>query len=145
MIKSYNLYGCKNIIEIKFLDAVGTNVRIGSRFNNIIDIRACRNDDVNLDYATDKVFKDFWVLFYQSIKARFSYDGLSKGRILEPMIRNPNGQLSSHGWDEILQSKLAFLEKLEKFFSKCLFRPKYIFDRTIGDHVRDVKFRLFKE
>merc|ERR1712130_688228 len=79
----------KYVDSIDVLDAVGTNVRIGSRFNNIIDIRACRNDDVNLEYATDK--------------ARFSYDGLSKGRILEPMIRSPSGQLSSHGWDEILQ------------------------------------------
>ena len=81
------------IINLSFhnSDAVGTNIRIGSRFNSIIDIRACRNDDVNLEYATDK--------------ARFSYDGLSKGRILEPMIRSPSGALSSHGWDEILQSK----------------------------------------
>ena len=45
----------KILLKSNFLDAVGTNVRIGSRFNNIIDIRACRNDDVNLDYATDKV------------------------------------------------------------------------------------------
>lgn len=79
----------KYIDSIDVLDAVGANIRIGARFNNIIDIRACRNHDVNKDYATDK--------------ARFSYDGLSKGRILEPMIRNPSGALTTHGWDEILQ------------------------------------------
>ena len=70
---------------------MGTNIRIGARFNNIIDIRACPNQDVNKDFATDK--------------ARFSYDGLSKARIVEPMVRNPSGALSTHGWDEILQSK----------------------------------------
>ena len=36
------------------LDTLGTNIRIGSRFNNIVDIRACDNDDVNKEYATDK-------------------------------------------------------------------------------------------
>lgn len=61
---------------------------------------------MNLDYATDK--------------ARFSYDGLSKGRILEPMIRNPNGQLSSHGWDEILQS-----EEISVFISRFTLNVQY--------------------
>lgn len=79
----------KYVDSIDVLDAVGTNIRIGARFNNIIDIRACQNQDVNKDFATDK--------------ARFSYDGLSKARIVEPMIRNPSGALSTHGWDEILQ------------------------------------------
>ncbi|CBY08468.1 unnamed protein product [Oikopleura dioica] len=79
----------KYVDSIDVLDAVGTNIRIGSRFNNIIDIRACPNQDVNKDFATDK--------------ARFSYDGLSKARIVEPMVRNPSGALTTHGWDEILQ------------------------------------------
>ncbi|CAG5099662.1 Oidioi.mRNA.OKI2018_I69.XSR.g16623.t1.cds [Oikopleura dioica] len=83
----------KYVDSIDVLDAVGTNIRIGARFNNIIDIRACPNQDVNKDFATDK--------------ARFSYDGLSKARITEPMIRNPSGALSTHGWDEILQTALA--------------------------------------
>lgn len=75
-----------------FSDAVGTNIRIGARFNNIVDIRACENEDVNKEYATDK--------------ARFCYDGLNKKRITEPMIRDPSGNLVPYGWDEVLQSKI---------------------------------------
>jgi len=79
------------LIELKafFQDAVGTNIRIGARFNNIVDIRACDNEDVNKEYATDK--------------ARFCYDGLNKKRITEPMVRDPSGNLVPYGWDEVLQ------------------------------------------
>ena len=54
-----------------------------------MDIRACENEDVNREFASDK--------------ARFSYDGLSKKRITEPMIRDPSGNLVPQGWDEVLQ------------------------------------------
>ena len=57
-----------------------------------MDIRACENEDVNKEYATDK--------------ARFCYDGLNKKRITEPMIRDPSGNLVPYGWDEVLQSKI---------------------------------------
>ena len=42
---------------------------------------------------------------YATDKARFCYDGLSKKRITEPMIRDPSGNLVPYGWDEVLQSK----------------------------------------
>ena len=77
-----------------FSDTIGTNIRIGARFNNIVDIRACDNDDVNKEYASDK--------------ARFSYDGLSKKRLSEPMVRDASGNLVPYGWDEVLQSKFEF-------------------------------------
>ena len=44
---------------------------------------------MNKEYATDK--------------ARFSYDGLSRKRLSEPMVRDPSGNLVPYGWDEVLQ------------------------------------------
>ena len=72
-----------------------------------MDIRACENEDVNKEYATDK--------------ARFCYDGLNKKRITEPMIRDPSGNLVPYGWDEVLQSKIlnsvktAVISKIFRF------------------------------
>ena len=45
---------------------------------------------------------------YASDKARFSYDGLSKKRLSEPMVRDASGNLVPYGWDEVLQSKFDF-------------------------------------
>lgn len=88
------------------LDTLGTNIRIGSRFNNIVDIRACDNEDVNKEFASDK--------------ARFSYDGLTKKRLSEPMVRDASGNLVPYGWDEVLQSK--FISKGDSLFCFSLWR-----------------------
>ena len=88
-VSSYNFLN----FHADFSDTIGTNIRIGARFNNIVDIRACDNDDVNKEYASDK--------------ARFSYDGLSKKRLSEPMVRDASGNLVPYGWDEVLQSNFS--------------------------------------
>jgi NADH-quinone oxidoreductase subunit G len=77
-------------------DAVGTNIRIDSRGNEVMRVLPRLNEDVNEEWMADK--------------SRYAIDGLKRARLDRPYIRDEvSGELRVASWDDAL-SKAA--EKL---------------------------------
>ena len=70
---------------IDVLDAVGSNIRVDSRGNEVMRVLPRLNEDVNEEWISDK--------------ARFAYDGLKCQRLDRPYVRE-NGRLRETSWDE---------------------------------------------
>jgi NADH-quinone oxidoreductase chain G len=77
----------KSTESIDLSDAVGSNIRIDSRGSEIMRILPKLNEDVNEEWISDKT--------------RFSYDGLKRQRLTEPMIK-------INGKHEVVSWKKAF-------------------------------------
>ncbi|BBM98584.1 NADH dehydrogenase (ubiquinone) Fe-S protein 1 [Marchantia polymorpha subsp. ruderalis] len=80
----------KSTESIDVSDAVGANIRIDSRGPEVMRILPRLNEEVNEEWISDK--------------ARFSYDGLKRQRLNEPMIRNSEGQLEPVSWAKALKT-----------------------------------------
>ena len=97
----------KRTDSIDIFDAIGSNIRIDSRAQEILRVTPRANDLINEEWITDKV--------------RFNYDGYYQQRIDQPYIRK-NGKLEPVSWSDALKS---LKQKLKQ--SKPL--------SIIGDHV----------
>jgi NADH-quinone oxidoreductase subunit G len=77
-------------------DALGSNIRIDSRGNEVLRILPRLNENINEEWINDRT--------------RFSYDGLNNNRIDRPYIRNSSsGKLEECSWDNafhVLSEKL---------------------------------------
>ena len=58
------------------MDAVGSNIVVGTRTNEVLRITPRLNEDVNEEWLDDK--------------ARFAYDGLKRQRLVCPFVRQVN-------------------------------------------------------
>ncbi|MCB1782921.1 MAG: NADH-quinone oxidoreductase subunit G, partial [Alphaproteobacteria bacterium] len=68
-------------------DAVGSNIRVDARGREVMRILPRLHEDVNEEWIGDR--------------SRFSYDGLAKGRLDRPWIRDEkSGKLRAASWDE---------------------------------------------
>lgn len=68
-------------------DAVGSNIRVDARGREVMRILPRLHEDVNEEWISDRT--------------RFAYDGLNKGRLDRPYIRDENsGKLKEASWDE---------------------------------------------
>ncbi|KAF7257048.1 hypothetical protein EG68_04606, partial [Paragonimus skrjabini miyazakii] len=85
----------RRIESIDVMDAIGTNIVISMRTNEVLRIIPRLNEDVNEEWLADK--------------GRFSYDGLSRQRLVVPMIRQTHGKLEDCTWEDAL---IAVGEKL---------------------------------
>ena len=79
----------KRTDSIDIFDAVGSNIRIDSRAQEILRVTPRANDLINEEWITDKV--------------RFNYDGYYQQRIDQPYIRK-NGKLEPVSWPDALKS-----------------------------------------
>ena len=79
----------KRTDSIDIFDAIGSNIRIDSRAQEILRVTPRANDLINEEWITDKV--------------RFNYDGYYQQRIDQPYIRN-NGKLEPVSWPVALKS-----------------------------------------
>ncbi|MFA7275342.1 MAG: NADH-quinone oxidoreductase subunit NuoG [Pseudobdellovibrionaceae bacterium] len=70
-------------------DAVGSNIRVDARGGEVLRVLPRLNEDVNEEWISDKT--------------RHALDGLKKGRLDRPYVRNGEGQLMPASWDEALQ------------------------------------------
>lgn len=76
-----------NAIDVH--DAIGSNIRIDSRANEIIRILPRVHEEINQEWIADKT--------------RFAHDGLLKNRLDRPWIRKrKNAKLEEVSWDEAL-------------------------------------------
>ena len=79
----------KKTESVDVLDAVGCNIRIDSRGNEVMRVLPRLNEDVNEEWISDKT--------------RFSYDGLKKRRLDVPMVKK-DGKLQPASWQEALSA-----------------------------------------
>ncbi|MEO0411299.1 MAG: NADH-quinone oxidoreductase subunit NuoG [Pseudomonadota bacterium] len=70
---------------VDVMDALGSNIRIDSRGNEVMRILPRLNEDINEEWISDKT--------------RYVYDGLNKRRLDKPYVRR-NGKLQAVSWGE---------------------------------------------
>jgi len=75
--------------SVDVMDAVGSNIRVDSRGNEVMRILPRLHEDVNEEWISDRT--------------RFSYDGLKVRRLDVPMVRR-DGRLQEAGWREALRA-----------------------------------------
>jgi len=78
----------RKVSSIDVLDAVGSNIVISTRTNEVLRILPRENEDVNEEWLADK--------------SRFACDGLKRQRLVAPMVRMPNGELQAVEWEGAL-------------------------------------------
>jgi NADH-quinone oxidoreductase subunit G len=83
--------------SIDALDAVGSNIRIDTRGNQVMRILPRTNDDVNEEWLGDK--------------SRFACDGLLRQRLDQPYVRR-NGKLQPATWPEAFAAVAERLKAL---------------------------------
>ena len=84
--------------SIDVMDAVGSNIRIDARGNEVMRILPRLNEAVNEEWISDKT--------------RFSYDGLNAQRIDRPYLRQ-KGKLVPATWDDAMDALMKRLGKSE--------------------------------
>ena len=72
--------------SIDVLDAVGSNIRVDARGNQVMRILPRVNENVNQEWIGDKT--------------RFAYDGLLRQRLDRPYLRNIKGKLEPVSWEK---------------------------------------------
>ena len=80
-------------LPIDVMDAVGSNIRIDTRGNEVLRVLPRLNEDVNEEWISDKT--------------RFACDGLRRQRLDTPYIRGADGKLSPAGWNEAFEAGKA--------------------------------------
>ncbi len=82
--------------SIDVMDAVGSNIRVDTRGNEVMRILPRLNEDVNEEWISDKT--------------RYACDGLRRQRLDRPYVRGADGKLAAADWD---QAFAAIAERLK--------------------------------
>ncbi|XP_036318118.1 NADH-ubiquinone oxidoreductase 75 kDa subunit, mitochondrial [Rhagoletis pomonella] len=80
----------RKVSSIDVLDAIGSNIVVSTRTNEVLRIVPRENEDINEEWLADK--------------SRFACDGLKRQRLVAPMVRMPNGELQAVEWEGALIS-----------------------------------------
>ncbi|OYZ13760.1 MAG: NADH-quinone oxidoreductase subunit G [Sphingomonadales bacterium 28-64-96] len=88
----------KKTDSIDVMDAIGSNIVVGSRGAAVLRVTPRLNDDVNEEWLADK--------------SRFAVDGLSERRLDTPWVR-VNGKLQKATWAEAFTAVAAGLKGLQ--------------------------------
>lgn len=75
----------RKIDSIDVSDAVGSNIVVSTRTNEVLRILPRLNEEINEEWLADK--------------PRFSYDGLKRQRLVTPMLKDNNNQLTPVDWE----------------------------------------------
>ncbi len=76
----------KKTESVDVMDAVGSNIRIDTRGNEVLRVLPRLNEDVNEEWISDK--------------ARYACDGLKAQRLDRPYVRGADGKLKAATWDD---------------------------------------------
>ncbi len=87
----------RKVDSVNVLDALGSNVVVHHRAGDVMRIQPRVNEDINEEWLDDK--------------ARYSYDGLRRQRLVAPMVRGSDGLLKSCDWDDAFY---AIADKLSR-------------------------------
>ncbi|XP_014292532.1 NADH-ubiquinone oxidoreductase 75 kDa subunit, mitochondrial [Halyomorpha halys] len=74
--------------SVDVMDAVGSNIIVSTRTGEVMRVLPRLNEEVNEEWLSDK--------------ARFSYDGLKRQRLITPMLKGPEGELLPVEWEDAL-------------------------------------------
>jgi NADH-quinone oxidoreductase subunit G len=85
--------------SIDVMDAVGSNIRVDTRGNEVLRVLPRIHEDVNEEWISDKT--------------RFSCDGLRRQRLDQPYIRGADGRLAPASWDAAFAAIAAKLKGLD--------------------------------
>ncbi|XP_074047642.1 NADH-ubiquinone oxidoreductase 75 kDa subunit, mitochondrial [Macrotis lagotis] len=85
--------------SIDVLDAVGSNIVVSTRTGEVMRILPKMHEDINEEWISDKT--------------RFSYDGLKRQRLTEPMVRNEKGLLTYTSWEDALSRVAGMLQTVQ--------------------------------
>ncbi|XP_076233257.1 NADH dehydrogenase (ubiquinone) 75 kDa subunit [Calliopsis andreniformis] len=88
--------------SIDVLDAVGSNIVISHRTGEVLRILPRVNEEINEEWLSDK--------------ARFSYDGLKRQRLITPMMKI-DGKLEAVEWEDVLVSIARVVQDIS--LNKC--------------------------
>ncbi|CAH8483012.1 unnamed protein product [Schistosoma intercalatum] len=77
----------RRIESIDVMDALGANIVVSMRTNQVLRIIPRLNEDVNEEWLADK--------------SRFSYDGLNRQRLVVPFLKKSD-KLSESTWEDVL-------------------------------------------
>ncbi len=83
--------------SIDVMDAVGSNIRIDTRGNEVLRVLPRLHEDINEEWISDKT--------------RFACDGLRRQRLDRPYLRGASGRLVEASWEEALQLAAARLSE----------------------------------
>jgi NADH dehydrogenase (ubiquinone) Fe-S protein 1 len=86
----------KGTESVDVSDGLGANVRIDARGPEVMRVVPLLNDDVNEEWLSDK--------------GRFAYDGLRSQRLVQPLVRGPDGTLQPATWQAALAAAAAALK-----------------------------------
>ncbi|KAL3273033.1 hypothetical protein HHI36_014489 [Cryptolaemus montrouzieri] len=78
----------RKIDSIDVFDAVGSNIVVSTRTNEVLRILPRTNEEINEEWLADK--------------SRFAYDGLKRQRLITPMLRDNKNQLTPVDWEAAL-------------------------------------------
>ncbi|GJQ82258.1 Ndufs1 [Trypoxylus dichotomus] len=78
----------RKIDSIDVLDALGSNIVVSTRTNEVMRILPRVNEEINEEWISDK--------------SRFSYDGLKRQRLVTPMLRDSKCELKPVDWEAAL-------------------------------------------
>lgn len=85
--------------SIDVMDAVGSNIVVSTRTGEVMRILPKMHEDINEEWISDKT--------------RFSYDGLKRQRLTEPMVRNEKGLLTYTSWEDALSRVAGKLQRVQ--------------------------------
>ncbi|XP_060522824.1 NADH-ubiquinone oxidoreductase 75 kDa subunit, mitochondrial [Cylas formicarius] len=75
----------RKVDSIDVLDAVGSNIVVSTRTNEVMRIMPRLNEEINEEWLADK--------------SRFCYDGLKRQRLVTPMLKDNRGELKAVDWE----------------------------------------------
>ncbi|KAK2710630.1 NADH-ubiquinone oxidoreductase 75 kDa subunit, mitochondrial-like [Artemia franciscana] len=78
----------RKIDSIDVLDAVGSNIVVSTRSNDLLRVLPRVHEDINEEWLSDK--------------SRFSFDGLKRQRLVTPMVRDSKNELVPVEWEDAL-------------------------------------------
>ncbi len=84
---------------IDVMDAVGSNIRVDARGNEVLRVLPRLNEDVNEEWISDKT--------------RFACDGLRRQRLDRPYVRSAEGKLEAADWDTAFETIANRIKGLE--------------------------------
>ncbi|XP_031364523.1 NADH-ubiquinone oxidoreductase 75 kDa subunit, mitochondrial isoform X1 [Apis dorsata] len=114
--------------SIDVLDAVGSNIVISHRTGEVLRILPRINEEINEEWLSDK--------------ARFSYDGLKRQRLITPMIKI-NGKLKAVEWEDALVTTAQAIRNLAP--NKCAVIAGKLADTEALVALKDLVNRLGSE
>ncbi|KAL7295476.1 hypothetical protein TKK_0011127 [Trichogramma kaykai] len=109
-------------------DAVGSNIVVSHRTGEVLRILPRVNEDVNEEWLADK--------------ARFSYDGLKRQRLITPMLKI-DGKLQNVEWEDALVAAARALQDLPP--NKCAAIAGCMADAEVLVAVKDLVNTLDSE